>query len=105
MKFLIWKCIRRQLLFDTLKIDRSFISRISGGHGKAEIVETIIALAHNLGLDVVAEELETRAQLDKFVYLGCEYGQGFLLSEPVTAQDVESFLANWLIKCYLSKNA
>jgi EAL domain-containing protein (putative c-di-GMP-specific phosphodiesterase class I) len=64
----------------TLKIDRSFIS---GGDGENEIVRTIIMLARNMGMDIVAEGVETREQLAYLRELKCEYGQGFLFSRPL----------------------
>jgi diguanylate cyclase (GGDEF)-like protein/PAS domain S-box-containing protein len=68
----------------TLKIDRSFVS---GGDGENEIVKTIIMLARNLGMDIVAEGVETKEQLAYLRGLECEYGQGFLFSHPL---DVEA---------------
>ncbi|MGC3972621.1 MAG: EAL domain-containing protein [Pirellulales bacterium] len=65
---------------DTLKIDRSFISRIGSSHDSEEIVRTIIALAHNLGIEVVAEGIEDDGQHDHLRMLGCESGQGYRYS-------------------------
>lgn len=67
---------------DTLKIDRSFISRINLPKN-AEIVKTILTLAGNLGMDVVAEGVETRDQIIQLTGLNCEYVQGYLLSKPI----------------------
>ncbi|HLO48075.1 MAG TPA: EAL domain-containing protein [Kamptonema sp.] len=78
---------------DSLKIDRSFISRISGGKGD-EIVETIVTLAHSFGMDVVAEGIETLEQLEKIRSLGCECGQGYLFSKPVDSQTATQLLLN-----------
>src|SRR5215218_831708 len=64
----------------TLKIDRSFVS---GGDGENEIVRTIIMLARNMGMDIVAEGVETKEQLAYLKELRCEYGQGFLFSRPL----------------------
>ncbi|HJQ31250.1 MAG TPA: EAL domain-containing protein [Pyrinomonadaceae bacterium] len=64
----------------TLKIDRSFVS---GGDGENEIVRTIIMLARNMGMDIVAEGVETKEQLAYLKQLKCEYGQGFLFSHPL----------------------
>lgn len=66
---------------DTLKIDRSFVKRLDTE--ASEVVYTIIKLAHSLGMDVVAEGVETLEQLEKLRLFGCELGQGFLLSEPL----------------------
>jgi EAL domain-containing protein (putative c-di-GMP-specific phosphodiesterase class I) len=83
---------------DTLKIDRSFVSRM-GPHGEdSEIVGTIISLAYNLKLDVIAEGVETAMQLTQLQALGCEYGQGYYFSRPVNAEaasdEIETCLAN-----------
>ncbi len=63
---------------DALKIDRLFMEMSGVDRENAEVVQTIVILAHNLGMDVVAEGVETRAQLDYLQTLGCDYGQGHL---------------------------
>lgn len=78
---------------DTLKIDRSFVSRISAGKSDG-IVETIVTLAHSFGMDVVAEGIETLEQLEKLCSLGCELGQGYLFSKPVDSQTATQLLLN-----------
>lgn len=70
---------------NTLKIDRSFIGRMTKGDENSEIVSTICTLANNLGMEVVAEGVETREQLELLQSLKCEYGQGFLFSRPIDA--------------------
>jgi len=65
-----------------LKIDQSFIKRIGGGQN-SEIVRAVVSLARNLGLEVVAEGIETLLQLDLLKALGCAQGQGYYFSEPV----------------------
>ncbi len=72
--------------FDVLKIDRSFVSRMTQGEQPLQIVRTIIELARALGMDVVAEGIETREQYALLRKLGCRYGQGFLFSPPLPAQ-------------------
>jgi len=72
---------------NNLKIDRSFIGRMAAGDENSEIVKTICTLANNLGMEVVAEGVETREQLDLLRSLECEYGQGFFFSRPVPAED------------------
>jgi diguanylate cyclase (GGDEF)-like protein len=74
-----------ELPVDELKIDRSFISRIARGQRHAHLVETILRMAHGLGLDVVAEGVETQEQLDLLADLGCQKAQGYLFSPPVPA--------------------
>ena len=76
-----------------LKIDRSFISNIGPRGENAEIVRTIVTLAHNLGMSVIAEGVETRAQLDVLSAMGCEFGQGFYFSRPVPGETAESMIA------------
>jgi diguanylate cyclase (GGDEF)-like protein/PAS domain S-box-containing protein len=69
-----------------LKIDRSFIERMSAREGDSEIVRTIVALAHNLHMGVIAEGVETEEQLSHLKALQCEYGQGYYFSRPVDAE-------------------
>jgi diguanylate cyclase (GGDEF)-like protein/PAS domain S-box-containing protein len=76
---------------DTLKIDRSFISRMTLG-GEIEIVRTITSLAHHLGKSVIAEGVETQEQLDMLRALGVEKAQGFYFSKPLDAVEVEALL-------------
>jgi predicted signal transduction protein with EAL and GGDEF domain len=78
----------QQFPVDTLKIDRSFISRIGASGDQGEIIRLIVSLAHTLGLDVVAEGTETEEQVAYLGSLGCGYGQGFLFARPVEPQEV-----------------
>jgi diguanylate cyclase (GGDEF)-like protein len=75
-----------------LKIDRSFVSRLTTDNDNA-IVRTISTLARNLGMEVIAEGIETEEQYQQLKILGCEYGQGFLFSHPVDNQSVLHLLA------------
>jgi EAL domain-containing protein (putative c-di-GMP-specific phosphodiesterase class I) len=79
---------------DTLKVDRSFVMRMADNNENMEIVRTILMLAQNLGMDVVAEGVETREQLALLRKLGCESGQGFLFSKPVGADGAEQIIAD-----------
>ena len=79
---------------DTLKIDRSFVSRIGSDQSNIEIIQTIIMLARSRGMDVVAEGIETKLQLDQLRELGCEFGQGYLFSKPVDKEAATELLAN-----------
>lgn len=72
-----------KLPIDTVKIDKSFIDRIGEASDDREIVRTIVELAHRLKLDVVAEGVEGRAQLEALQALGCERAQGYYFSRPV----------------------
>lgn len=75
-----------QLPIHTLKVDRSFVSRLGQDGKNAEIVDTIIMLAHNLGMDVIAEGIETEAQAQQLKSRRCEFGQGYFFSRPVAAE-------------------
>ena len=72
-----------------LKIDRSFVTRVAENE---VIVRTIVSLAHNLGMEVIAEGVETQGQADRLLELGCEYAQGFFFSRPVEAEAATALL-------------
>ncbi len=77
------------LPIDTLKIDRSFISSLDSDIEKMEIIQTIVKLAWNLGLDIVAEGVENKKQLAQLRALKCESGQGYLFARPMDKAAVE----------------
>lgn len=77
----------RSYPFDVLKIDREFISDITDDPKDRELVNAVIAMAHGLGLKVIAEGVETEAQLSYLLSKGCDYGQGYLFKEPVSAAE------------------
>jgi diguanylate cyclase (GGDEF)-like protein/PAS domain S-box-containing protein len=77
---------------DILKIDRSFVSRIGAAGENLEIVKAIVMLARSLGMDVVAEGVETPVQLAQLRGLGCEYGQGYFFSKPLDSESATGFL-------------
>jgi EAL domain-containing protein (putative c-di-GMP-specific phosphodiesterase class I) len=77
---------------DMLKIDRSFISGLSSASQGMEIARSIMPLAKNLHLDVVAEGVETVEQVRELRKLNCKYGQGFYFSEPLSADKVEALM-------------
>ncbi len=79
---------------DTLKIDRSFVMEMTAPGGTAELVKTIISLGHNLGMDVVAEGIESADQVNQLQGLQCEYGQGYLFDRPLSSPAAESLLAS-----------
>jgi diguanylate cyclase (GGDEF)-like protein len=81
-----------RLPVDTLKIDRSFVGNMCHRRGNLEIVRTIVALAHNLSMHVVAEGVETAEQLAELRAMGCDYGQGYLYSRPVDARDARTLM-------------
>jgi EAL domain-containing protein (putative c-di-GMP-specific phosphodiesterase class I) len=72
--------------FDTLKLDRTFVARIDTSAKNAEIVRTIVSLARALGMDVVAEGVETPAQVEQLRALRCDYAQGYYFARPMDAQ-------------------
>jgi len=78
---------------DTLKIDRSFVSRIGIDAGNLEIVQTIMMLAHSLGMKVTAEGVETAEQLAQLRVLKCEYGQGYFFSKPLNSKMATALIA------------
>ena len=76
----------RQLPFDTVKIDRSFVKEIGTADDTSEIINTVLQLARSLGMDVVAEGVETKEQLARLAAMGCISGQGYYFSKPVDAE-------------------
>ena len=76
--------------FVNLKIDRAFINQIQPEERKSYVVDTIVALSKHLGLSVTAEGIETDQQLKWLNYLGCEFGQGYLFSRPLSADEIEN---------------
>jgi diguanylate cyclase (GGDEF)-like protein len=79
--------------FNTLKIDRSFVRHLTDSQGTREIVRLMIMLAHSLGMDVVAEGVETTEEAVLLMDLGAEYGQGYLFARPMEAEAAEAMLA------------
>ena len=83
-----------RLPISSLKIDRSFVKPITEDGGNTEIVRTIISMARNLGLRVVAEGVETTAQLEALRSLECEAAQGYLLARPMDLEKIREYLAD-----------
>jgi EAL domain-containing protein (putative c-di-GMP-specific phosphodiesterase class I) len=75
-----------------LKIDKSFVGRMTEANDNAEIVRTIVTLARNLGLEVVAEGVETEKQNSQLKALGCDYGQGYLFSRAIDGEAIPELL-------------
>jgi predicted signal transduction protein with EAL and GGDEF domain len=84
----------RELHFDKIKIDRSFVMSMQRNAESAKIIEAVVSLGKSLGMPAVAEGIETRATLNELVHLGCKLGQGYLFSAPVPASQVQS-LIDW----------
>jgi len=80
------------LPIDSLKIDRSFVQNLRAKSKESEIVRAIVSLGHSLGKSVIAEGIETPAQLAQLRTLGCEMGQGYHLSHPLAAERAEALL-------------
>lgn len=78
--------------FDTLKIDQIFVKDIDKKQKNREIVSSTITLAHKLGMDVVAEGIETENEAQTLHSMGCEYGQGMFYNSPLPAEDAEKLL-------------
>ncbi len=90
-----------RLPFDSLKIDRSFVSDVDKQTENAQILQTIVALAQNLNLRTVAEGIETVEEMQILQDLGCDLGQGFLFSKPLPKNEMENLLyqkSQWLPK-------
>ncbi len=75
-----------------LKIDRSFVAEMTTDHRDADIVRSIVELGHNLGLATVAEGIEDQATWDRLSDLGCDVGQGYFVSRPLPADQLERWL-------------
>ena len=88
-----------RLPFDSLKIDRSFVYNVGENGENSEILQTIVSLAKNLKMRVIAEGIETENQLLLLQNLGCDYGQGYLMSKPLPKDEMEKMLykkRNWI---------
>lgn len=88
-----------RLPFDSLKIDRSFVMEVGDAGENSEVLQTIVSLAKNLKMKTFAEGIETEIQLRVLQNLGCDYGQGYLMSKPLPAEEIENALyqkRDWL---------
>jgi diguanylate cyclase (GGDEF)-like protein len=101
-----------RLPFDTLKIDRSFVNSVGENGENSEVLQTIISLAKNLKMRVIAEGIETESQLAVLRTLGCDYGQGYLLARPQTRDNAEkmiyeprNFLPTEIVESYSPQTA
>ena len=82
-----------QLRVNTIKVDRSFVSLLGTDVTVSKMVRAIVALAHTLGMDVVAEGVETAEQHAELQHIGCEFAQGFYFSKPVDASAADGIIA------------
>lgn len=85
----------RQFPIDSLKVDRSFVSTLEDDPQMANVVGSIIELAHAFELEVVSEGIETPGQLSTLRRLGCDIGQGYHFSRPVPPEEALDLLASW----------
>ncbi len=84
----------QRLPINYLKIDRSFINLMNSNHENGEIVRTIVMLAKNLNMKVIAERIETEEQALKLINLDCQFRQGYFYSKPTDAIQAEDILEN-----------
>lgn len=82
----------QQLKVDRLKIDRRFVDELGSERGRSTIAEMIVRLGHNLGLQVIAEGVETAEQASKLAAVGCDQAQGYLYQRPIDARGFEAWL-------------
>ena len=85
-----------KLPIDEVKIDQSFVSQLEHGEAGRTIVQASIAMAHGLGLRVVAEGVETERQLAILRQMGCDEGQGYYFGRPVNAKQTTRVLSEWV---------
>ncbi len=87
----------RELRFDKLKIDRSYVDSIGEGDERAKLVDAIIKLGSSLGLVTTAEGIETEASVDWLSNQGCDYGQGYLFGKPMPREEIDRRLDEGLL--------
>src|SRR5690606_5059673 len=85
----------KQLPVEELKIDRAFVTNLPADTDDVAIVSASLNLAHNLGLQVIAEGVETQAALAWLSENGCEQAQGFLISKPMPAEEFATWVKNY----------
>jgi EAL domain-containing protein (putative c-di-GMP-specific phosphodiesterase class I) len=81
-----------QFPINALKIDQTFVRNMNNNNNQSEIVQAIVTLTHRLGVGVIAEGMETMTQMTRLKELGCEFGQGYLVSVPLANQAAEDIL-------------
>ncbi|WP_026480717.1 EAL domain-containing protein [Ahrensia sp. 13_GOM-1096m] len=76
---------------DCIKIDQSFVSGLGQDVGNTAIVHALVALGKSLDLDIIAEGIETEGQLDYMTAVGCDCGQGYYFSKPISAEQITEY--------------
>jgi diguanylate cyclase (GGDEF)-like protein len=84
----------KKFQIDYIKIDRSFVNNIESDSNDKVLCEVIVEMAHKLGFKVVAEGIETKAQLDFLMGIGCDFGQGFYFAKPLPEEEFVQFISN-----------
>jgi EAL domain-containing protein (putative c-di-GMP-specific phosphodiesterase class I) len=90
--------VLKQLTIDYVKIDKSFVSEIDTNSNTASLVKTMIEMGSNLNFEVIAEGIESEQQAEFLNKNGCRFGQGYLYSQPLPAEEIEVFIENKLLK-------
>lgn len=85
----------KHFIFDSLKVDRSFVDEIDKDNDNFILVKTIIEMAHNFGMKAIIEGVETQTQLDIVQRLGCDYVQGYLLTPALDFESITTYLGNY----------
>ena len=86
----------KSLPADYIKIDRSFVSNITNDTDDRNIVNSTVSMVRNMGMQVVAEGIETQAQYDLLCDFECDYGQGYMISKPIPEHQVWSVLNKYV---------
>ena len=86
------------LPFDLLKIDQSFIRGMTDNSASLAIPKAIIDMGHSLGLEILAEGIETQQQMLLLKSYGCDMGQGYYLSKPIPAREIEQLLSETVLQ-------
>ncbi|HYM82825.1 MAG TPA: EAL domain-containing protein [Candidatus Dormibacteraeota bacterium] len=84
----------KHLPLDSIKVDRTFIAELGADPAAEPIVSAVVSLAHGLGIEVVAEGIETAEQLEVVTRIGCDHGQGFVFARPAPADVLEPLLSS-----------
>ncbi|MDR9403669.1 MAG: EAL domain-containing protein, partial [Halothece sp. Uz-M2-17] len=88
----------RQFPVDNLKIDRAFVNLLEADPNNMQIIRAIVDLGKALGMNITAEGIETKSQLEQLTELGCEFGQGYYFAKPMSAEAVSQYLFGSILK-------